>query len=260
MKARIRPARIAGPVAAGGLIGIAVGVTLVAAELVVESLRAGLTAESAPPLDGVDGPADGQPLRMAVLGDSTGAGVGVTQRSDSVAVRLAAALAEDGRRVTVDGLALPGSRTADLGPQVSRALSHGAPDLAVILIGTNDATRLTRTSMIERDLAAAVRRLRAANVYVVVGTCPDLGALRAFLHPLRELLGFRSRQVARAAARATRGEGGHPVDIGALTGPVFRADPGTLAQDQFHPSADGYRLWASALLPAVRHGAATSRV
>lgn len=186
--------------------------------------------------------------------------VGVSQRSDSVAVRLAAALAEDGRRVTVDGLALPGSGTADLGPQVSRALSHGAPDLAVILIGTNDATRPTRTSTLERELATAVRRLRAANVYVVVGTCPDLGAVRAFLHPLRELLGWRSRQPARAAARATRRAGGAPVDIGALTGPVFRADLGTLAQDQFHPSADGYRLWASALLPAVRQGAATTRV
>jgi lysophospholipase L1-like esterase len=42
-----------------------------------------------------------------------------------------------------------------------------------------------------------------------------------------------------------------PVDLAARTGPVFRADPGTLSEDRFHPSADGYDLWALALYPAV---------
>jgi lysophospholipase L1-like esterase len=32
---------------------------------------------------------------------------------------------------------------------------------------------------------------------------------------------------------------------------VFRADPGTFSEDGFHPSADGHRLLAEALLPAV---------
>ena len=45
--------------------------------------------------------------------------------------------------------------------------------------------------------------------------------------------------------------GGVVVDLAAETGPVFRADAGTLCYDGFHPSADGYRVWAHALYPAV---------
>jgi lysophospholipase L1-like esterase len=36
---------------------------------------------------------------------------------------------------------------------------------------------------------------------------------------------------------------------------VFRADPGTLSEDEFHPSPDGYQLWALALYPAVYEAA-----
>ncbi|MFD0822469.1 SGNH/GDSL hydrolase family protein, partial [Micromonospora zhanjiangensis] len=49
--------------------------------------------------------------------------------------------------------------------------------------------------------------------------------------------------------------GGAVVDLGAEAGPVFRADAGTLCYDGYHPSADGYRVWAHALLPAVVNAA-----
>ena len=45
--------------------------------------------------------------------------------------------------------------------------------------------------------------------------------------------------------------GGVPVDLASIAGPVFRADAGTLCHDGYHPSADGYRVWAHALMPAV---------
>ena len=241
-------------VLAAGVLGMAV----LGAEAIAAATRGYLPGESAPPGDGTFGPVDGSPLRLAVLGDSAAAGVGARQRSDTVGARLAAALAETGRRVTLDGLAVPGARSADLGTQVSRALAHGRPDVAVILVGANDATHLTRLSTVERDLAAAVGRLRAALVPVVVGTCPDMGTIRAFAHPLRELTGWQGRRIAAAQARAVRHAGGVAVDLGARTGPVFRADPGTLSPDLFHPSADGYRLWAAALLPAVHNAASVS--
>jgi len=44
--------------------------------------------------------------------------------------------------------------------------------------------------------------------------------------------------------------------LAVATGAVFRADPGTFSVDRFHPSADGYRLLAEALLPAVTEAAA----
>jgi lysophospholipase L1-like esterase len=241
---------------------LAAGAALTAAVLALEAWlatrRAYLPAASAPQVEGEFGEAaGGAPLRLALIGDSCAAGVGVQSVAETVGGRLAARLAGEGRRVRLSGAAIAGSRTGDLGPQVSRALL-GRPDVAVVLIGANDALHASPLPVVRRHLGDAVRRLRGAGVNVVVGTCPDLGAARAFAQPLRSLLAVRSRQLASAQADAVRAGGGVPVDLAALTGSVFRADPGTLSADRFHPSADGYRLWAEAMLPAVRE-AATSR-
>jgi lysophospholipase L1-like esterase len=134
------------------------------------------------------------------------------------------------------------------------------PDVAVVLIGANDATTVRRPSEAAAYLGAAVRRLRDAGVEVVVGTCPDLGAVRAVAPPLRQVVGWLGRRMARAQTRAVLSAGGTVVDLAAETGAVFRADAGTLCYDGFHPSADGYRVWAHALLPAViRAAVPTSR-
>jgi lysophospholipase L1-like esterase len=204
------------------------------------------------------GPPRAAPLRLVLLGDSTALGVGVERVSDTVGGQLAALLADGpgGRRVELSSVAVAGSRSSDLAIQVARALVGPAPDVAVILIGAYDAIRLTPPSEAAEQVAAAVRRLRAAAVSVVVGTCPDLGAARAFAPPLRQLLGWHGRRLARAQAAAVREAGGAPVDLAERTGPVFRADAGTLCHDGFHPSADGYRVWAHALLPAVVAAAA----
>ena len=63
------------------------------------------------------------------------------------------------------------------------------------------------------------------------------------------------RRIARAQAEAVHEAGGIPVDLAARAGAVFRADPGTLSYDGLHPSADGYRVWAHALYPAVAEAA-----
>lgn len=143
---------------------------------------------------------------------------------------------------------------------MARALLGERPDVALILIGANDATGLRGPSDAAAYLGAAVHRLREARVEVVVGTCPDLGAVRAIAPPLRQVVGWSGRRVACAQTTAVLEAGGSVVDLATETGPVFRADAGTLCQDGFHPSADGYRVWAHALLPAiVAAAAATTR-
>jgi lysophospholipase L1-like esterase len=210
------------------------------------------------------------PLRLVLLGDSTALGVGVGRVTDTVGGRLAQLLAEQagsagplngtgstgsGRRIELSSVAVHGSRSADLATQVARALLGPTPDLAVILVGANDVVGMRRPREAAAHLAAAVGRLRDAGVAVVVGTCPDLGAARAIAQPLRQLVAVQARRIARAQAAAVREAGGVPVDLAGRTGAVFRADAGTLCEDQYHPSADGYRVWAHALLPAVLEAA-----
>jgi lysophospholipase L1-like esterase len=205
-----------------------------------------------------------QPLRLVLLGDSSALGVGVDRVSDTIGGQLAQLLADAptsggpgrGRLVQLSSVGVSGSRSTDLATQVARALLGDRPDIAVILIGANDATGLRRPSEAAAYLGAAVRRLRDAGVEVVVGTCPDLGAIRAIAPPLRQIVGWLGRRVADAQARAVQEAGGAVVDLAAETGAVFRADAGTLCYDGYHPSADGYRVWAHALIPAVASAAA----
>ncbi len=234
--------------------GAAAAVVLVAGEVVLAARRPYLDSDSAPAIDGQFGDTAGREVRLVLLGDSTGAGTGVDAVGETVGGQLARRLARRGWRVQLAGVAISGSRCRDLGPQVSRALL-GRPDVAVICIGANDALRGATLPAIRSDLGTAVDRLQAAGVRTVVGTCPDLGAARALAQPLRALAGRWGRRVAAAEAASTVRSGGVPVDIGRLTGPIFRADPGTLSEDCFHPSADGYRLWAEVLQPAVEAAA-----
>jgi lysophospholipase L1-like esterase len=198
-----------------------------------------------------------QSLRLVLLGDSTALGVGVERVTETVGGQLATLLADapGRRRVELSSVAVSGSRSSDLGTQVARALVGTRPDVAVVLVGGNDAINFGRPSEAAEHLAAAVRRLRAVGVSVVVGTTPDLGAARAFPQPLRQLVGWQGRRLARAQTAAVQSAGGIPVDLAEQTGAVFRADAGTYCHDGYHPSADGYRVWAHALLPAVTEAA-----
>jgi lysophospholipase L1-like esterase len=236
---------------AAGLVGLGV----LAVEGLVAARRQYVSTDAAPSVSGTFGAGKNPTVRLLMLGDSTAAGLGVLETEETVGGRLAELIASTGRRVQLDSVAVAGSRVADLGPQVSRALVRSAPDIAVILIGANDATHFTPLDELERNINLAVRRLTTAGSAVVVGTCPDLGAARNFAQPLRELVGWAGRRVAASSEAATVDGGGVAVDLAARTGPVFRADPGTFSEDGYHPSADGYQLWALALYPAVYEAA-----
>lgn len=246
------------------IAGTVGGAALLAGEAVIARARRYAKPELGLALRSTVGRTGAPALRLVLLGDSSALGVGVDRVADTIGGQLALLLAEGyggpagGRQVRLSSVAVSGSQSTDLATQVARALLGDRPDVAVILVGVNDATGLRRPIDAAAHLGLAVRRLRDAGVEVVVGTCPDLGAIRAVAPPLRQVLGWWGRRTARAQAEAVHAAGGLVVDLGAETGSVFRADAGTLCHDGFHPSADGYRLWAHALLPAVATAAAVA--
>jgi lysophospholipase L1-like esterase len=250
--------RIGQTVAGALLAGTVGGAAVLVAEALMARARRYAQPELGLALRATVGRVGAPPLRLVLLGDSSALGVGVDRVTDTVGGQLAHLLSEGPtqRQVMLSSVGVSGSRSTDLATQVARALLGERPDVAVILVGANDATGLRRPGESAAYLGAAVRRLREARVEVVVGTCPDLGAVRAIAPPLRQVAGWFGRLVADAQAEAVREAGGSVVDLAATTGPVFRADAGTLCYDGFHPSADGYRVWAHALLPAVASAAA----
>lgn len=257
LNARIGRAATAGLLAAG--VG---GAALLAGEVLAAKARRYAKPTMGLALRTSMGPVSAPALRLVLLGDSAAIGVGVEWLSETVGGQLARLLSEGGpdassgeRHVLLSSVGVAGSRSADLATQVARALLGDRPDVAVVLIGAHDATSMRPPEEAAAQLGQAVRRLREAGVQVVVGTCPDLGALRSIAPPLRQVAGLLGRRMAKAQAKAVQEAGGVVVDLGLETGAVFRADAGTLCYDGFHPSADGYRVWAHALYPAVAKAA-----
>jgi lysophospholipase L1-like esterase len=234
-------------VAGAALTGILLGQAMLARRVIP-------LAESPPPrCDGRYGiDYSGEPIRLAVLGDSSAAGYGVDAPRHTLGALLATGLAEQlCWPVELRCVAVVGSESAHLEPQVVQALRF-RPDIAVILIGGNDVTHRKDVPGAVRALAVAVETLRAADADVVVGTCPDLGAVQPIQPPLRWLARRWCRQLAALQTVAVVEAGGRSVSLGDLIGPMFIADPDRMfSRDRFHPSADGYAATAAVLLPTM---------
>jgi lysophospholipase L1-like esterase len=253
-KERVRRVAVAAACGGGGLTAVGV---LAAGVLVGQALLARRTiplAEAPPPrCDGRYGDQHpGTPVRLVLLGDSSAAGYGVDVPRHTVGALLATGIAEQLRRpVLLRCVAVVGAESAHLEPQVEGALAF-VPDIAVLLVGGNDVTHRVDPAVATRHLAAAVRALRAADAQVVVGTCPDLGAVQPIQPPLRWLASRWCRQMAAAQTIAVVEAGGRTVSLGDLISPMFAAEPDRMfSSDRFHPSADGYAAAAAALLPTV---------
>lgn len=190
------------------------------------------------------------PIRIAMLGDSSAAGYGVYRDRDTPGVHLAIGISEAARRpVHLTNLAVVGAETPDLPVQVD-ALGHIRPELAVIMIGTNDVTEGTKPAEVMPYLEDTIHRLRALGAEVVVCTCPDLGTIRPLAQPLRAYARRLSRNMARAQTVAVVRAGGRTVSLGDLLGPLFMTHLEYFSEDRFHPSAAGYAEAAQAVLPS----------
>ncbi|KAB2378894.1 SGNH/GDSL hydrolase family protein [Actinomadura montaniterrae] len=251
--------RIAAAAAYGGggitaLGGITFGLLVAEAKLARKIIQA--TPNGDPPVaDGLYGGAfAGPPLSLVMLGDSTGAGLGVHTAEETPGAMLASGLAAiAGRPVRMTNVARSGARSAELAGQTDRALEV-SPDLAVIMIGSNDVTGRVPPGTSVRYLSDAVVRLRAAGCQVVVGTCPDLGTIKPLMQPLKWIARRASRQLAAAQTIAVVEHGARSVSLGDLLGHEFAADPISMfSEDRYHPSARGYAAAAAAVLPSMAH-------
>ena len=197
--------------------------------------------------DGGDAPA----LRMAVLGDSTVAGVGSPTVDEALPVLLATRVADaTGRPVDVRGHGVSGARTAtvlrDQLPLVERA------DVVVVVVGSNDATHATPWTSFRTQLDALLGNLGATGAAVVLAGTPRFHRNPIIPEPLRTMVDRYStllRGEQRAAAAVTPGV--VFVDLAEEASPRFLGVPEATSPDGFHPSPMGYGFWADALAPAV---------
>jgi lysophospholipase L1-like esterase len=189
-------------------------------------------------------------IRLAVLGDSIAWGQGARREDERLAPRLVAGLEQAGHEVELRVLAVRGARSADLAPQVDRALTW-SPLLVLVVIGANDLTHRVRQETAVQDLALGVRRLVAAGAEVVVAPAPDLSAVPHVPPQLRAMVKAAGDRFRRAQVTAVRTVGGRVADPGQEASRAFAADEALFSADRFHPSSEGYAAIARAVLPTL---------
>ncbi|MEJ7834382.1 MAG: SGNH/GDSL hydrolase family protein [Nocardioides sp.] len=195
----------------------------------------------------------GERLDLLLLGDSIAAGLGAERPKETLGARLARGMArETHRSVRLTTAARVGSESSLLAEQLDALPPGYRADVAVIVVGGNDVTHRVPIAESVAHLEAAIARLRADGTEVVVGTCPDLGALRPVPQPLRALGSRASRQLAQAQQAGAVRRGAYAVSLAHVVGPFFITNPDEMfSLDRFHPSPLGYKRTAKALLPSV---------
>lgn len=195
----------------------------------------------------------GDRIELLLLGDSIAAGLGADHPDDTLGGQLAKRLAKSTRRaVRLHTGACVGAETSMIRAQLAALPPGYRADVAVIVVGGNDVVHRVRPSLSGRCLGEAIEALQSNGTEVVVGTCPDLGALTAVPQPLRAVGSRASRQLATTQREVATNLGAYAVSLADVVGPFFIARPDEMfAIDRFHPSGAGYRRTAKAVLPSV---------
>ena len=112
---------------------------VLAVQGIVVRARTPILPEAIGPRSGMAG--KGPPLRVLILGDSSGAGVGVTHQSEALSGQLVDALSAN-FKVTWVLIAKSGATTLDAQRMLAQ-VTERTFDVAVLALGVNDAIRIT---------------------------------------------------------------------------------------------------------------------
>jgi lysophospholipase L1-like esterase len=210
-----------------------------------------------PRLPEAHGPRDGliggtgsrtaKPLRLLVVGDSTAMGTGVSTLEDGVPVqlgRLLSARSADGRGVAWRAVGRNGATAAEVLDEFATAAVAAHFDLAVVMVGWNDVLRLRAGSEFSRSLGALLDRLHqgSPDARLVIVAPPSFGRFTSLPNPLRWALGRHALGLTRRAQRVAR-------QHSAVVASGF--DGRSVAADNFHPDAGGYRALAEGIAQAL---------
>jgi lysophospholipase L1-like esterase len=203
-------------------------------------VRAGRPADAAGATGRV-GEAAGTALRLAGLGDSIIAGVGVSHQREALTGQVASRIAAAGLAVEWNAVGRSGATAASVLGELLPPAAAWEPELVVLSVGVNDAVRGTPPALFKDSLAAIVDALVASRrrPAVVFGGIPPLDSFPALPRPLATLLGDRARRLQRRA-----------VDLAGYRGLKVVSFPpqistAAFARDGFHPGAEGCAAWAS---------------
>ncbi|HEX3186959.1 MAG TPA: SGNH/GDSL hydrolase family protein [Pyrinomonadaceae bacterium] len=190
------------------------------------------------------------PIVYVALGDSTGSGVGAT--NGGYVARLFNRIQENRPSSELANLCVSGATTDDLLRGQLQPGIQKSPDLVTVGIGINDIGHGLTIEQFTKNYDEILSTLKEkTEAAIVVTNIPDVSsapripaALRAEYQRQLERFNQRLEEIARR----------HEVtifDIFTVTRRELPSHPEYFSSDGFHPSDDGYELWATQMWPTI---------
>lgn len=187
----------------------------------------------------------------AALGDSAGVGFGARDGQGYV-TRAFARLQRHVPNARLLNLSISGATSATvLDRQVDRAVA-AKPSLVTLFIGGNDLWRMVEPDRFQKNLEAIAVKLDKTGAPVIIGTLANMAhaPVAAYAQSLvgvsKAMIEDRVKMFNKAiGAVATR----HKFTLVDLFGVGIADRPHYFCDDGFHPSSEGYAVWADVLWP-----------
>lgn len=190
---------------------------------------------------------NGPPLRLLIVGDSSGAGVGVSHQDQALAGQLSRALA-DRFEVSWTLIAKTGATTGSTLRTLEEVKLEPA-DVVVTALGVNDIARsvpLGRWLVQQRRLRKLLRdRTGARHIYVT--GIPPIGEFPLLPHPLRWVLGRNAGRAAHLLETELSSETGATYVV--LPEETLSTD--LMAEDGYHPGPEVYAVWGKEMASRI---------
>jgi lysophospholipase L1-like esterase len=184
------------------------------------------------------------------LGDSTGAGVGA--REGGYVARLFKRIEERRPGSTLSNLCVSGATTADLlRDQLERGVAMN-PDLVTVGIGINDIGHGLTLEQFSKNFEEILSTLKEkTHAQIVVTNLPDVSSAPRIPNVMRTVYQQQIVQFCQRLEEIANRLGVTLFDIYSITKDELPSHPEYFSNDGFHPSDEGYELWATQMWPTV---------
>jgi acyl-CoA thioesterase I len=190
------------------------------------------------------------PILYVAVGDSTGIGQGARHGGYVDRLFRKLVLHRPGSRLI--NLCVSGSTTTDvIRDQLDEAVA-AKPDLVTLGVGINDIGHGLSLQAFAKNYQAILERLKKdTQAVVVVTNIPDISSAPRIPAPMRAEYHQSIVQFNQKLEEIASSAGVIVFDVYTITHELLPSHPEYFSADGFHPSDDGYEMWAEKMWPTL---------
>lgn len=171
-------------------------------------------------------------------------GVGASSEKQSFGYLLHQTLDSENKTDFIN-LAVPGAKIRNvLANQLPQVIEDKPKEIA-ILVGINDVHDRTEIKNFEKEYTQLVKNLKSGTqANITLFNVPYLGSDKILLPPWNFYMDLKTRQYNQVIAKIAKGYDLKLIDLYKMSRENFVKSSKLYSEDQFHPSDEGYKLWA----------------